>query len=172
MDEKISIKLWLISLVVFVGVVVASSAVEQGGGFPSILDHQAAGTGERVNEIQTRWREGGVRNIAIFAVVADLAWIWIYALGSFLVGKGFASKREGALRLIGLVIVASAIVFVLADYIETTLQFVQLLRDAGDDTLASVAASAQPIKIVAFIAAFIGVILVVAIDRLKRASST
>ena len=52
----------------------------------------------------------------------------------------------------------AAVVFVFTDYLETVLQFIQLLQDRGVDWMAATAAFAQPIKVAAWIATFIGVI--------------
>jgi len=168
MHDKISIRFWLISLAVFIVVIGLSASVTQGDVNLGIIEHQAAGTASRVNEIQTQWREGGVRNLAIAAVAGDLAWIWIYALGSFLAGREFATKRHGVLRAMGMVICAAAVVFGITDYTETISQFIQLLRDSGSDNLARIAAFMQPIKIAAFLVAFFGVILALAVDRVLQ----
>ncbi len=171
MEDKISIKLWLASLAIFGLVVVISMSINWGGVTLGIAEHQAAPSAERVDEIQTEWREGGVRNLAIFAMFCDLAWIWIYALGSFQVGKGFATKRQGLLRTLGLVICLSAAVFAVTDYTETILQFIQLLRDAGNDQMAQVASTVRPIKMYSFMVAFILVIAALVIDRFSRQTS-
>lgn len=171
MDDKVSIKVWLIGLVVFLAVIAVTNMVEQGDVTLGIIDHQAAGSAARVDEIQTQWRDNGVRSLAIIAVIADLAWIWIYALGSFLAGRGFANQRQGALRAIGLVVCASAIVFGVTDYTETTLQFIQLLGDKGDDTMAGIAATVQPVKIAAFIVSFIGIVVALVLDRFRSSAS-
>jgi len=171
MDSKISIKMWLTGLVVFLAVIAVTNMVEQGDVTLGIIDHQAAGTAQRVDEIQTQWRENGVRNLAIIAVIADLAWIWIYALGSFLAGRGFATRRQGALRAMGLLICASAIVFGITDYTETTLQFIQLFNDKGNDAMAGIAATVQPIKVAAFIVSFAGIIIALVVDRFGSKAS-
>lgn len=168
----ISKRLWLISLVVFALVVIISMTVNQGGVTLGIPEHQAAPSAERVDEIQTQWRDGGVRNLAIFAMVCDLAWIWIYALGGFQIGKGFATYRRGILRLLGLGICAAALVFAVTDYTETTLQLIQLLQDAGNDQMAGIASTMRPVKVVAFLAVFAGVILAWLIDRFANRPST
>lgn len=169
MEKTVRIRLWLISLGVFALVVALTAAVTQmatpGVVTFGIVDHQAAGTAARVDAIQAQWRAGGVRNLAIIAVLGDLAWIWIYALGSYLAGREFATKRQGALRFIGLIVCASAVVFGITDYVETIAQLIQLLNESGSDTLAGIAASVQPIKIAAFIVAFVGVVLALVADR-------
>ena len=167
-NQAISKRLWLISLLIFALVVVISMAVNQGGVTLGIPEHQAAQTAKRVDEIQTQWREGGVRNLAIFAIVCDLAWIWIYALGGFQIGKGFATYRTGILRLLGVVICGAALVFAATDYTETALQLIQVLQDEGNDKMAVVASTMRPIKIVAFLAVFAAVITAWLIDRIAN----
>lgn len=168
MDDKIEIKLWLASLVIFALVVIVSVSITSGDVTLGISEHQAATSADRVDEIQTQWRDGGVRGLAIFAIICDLAWIWIYALASFQVGKGFATRRQGFLRTVGLVICMSAVVFALTDYTETILQLIQLLRDVGSDQMAQVASTVQPIKIYSFLVAFILVTAALVIDRFSR----
>lgn len=171
MDEKINIRVWLISLAVFAMVISVSSSITQGDVTFGIIDHQAAGTAARVDEIQTQWREGGVRILAIVAMVGDLAWIWIYALGSYLVGRQFATLRQGVVRAIGMVICGAAAVFGITDYTETILQFIQLLGDKGNDTMAGIAATVQPIKVVAFIVSFVGILGALVMDRFRTNAS-
>lgn len=170
MSEKINVRFWLIGLGVFLLVMAASASVTQGDVTFGIVDHQAAATAQKVDEIQTQWREGGVRNLAIIAVLCDLGWIWIYALGSFLAGREFATKRQGVLRAIGFMVSAAAILFAVTDYTETISQFIQLLDDKGSDNLAAIAATLQPIKIVAFLATFFLLILALLVDRFTRST--
>jgi len=171
LNDTISIRFWLISLLVFVLVVILTSMVTQGDETFGIIDHQAAGTASRVDEIQAQWREGGVRGLAIIAVIADLAWIWMYALSSFAVGRGFATERQGILRSLGLFTCGVSVVFGITDYTETMLQFIQLLRDSGSDQMAGIAAAMQPIKIAAFFIALIGIIFSLFLDRLMATRS-
>lgn len=165
MQKNVNLRLWLISLAVFAVVIGLSSLITQGDVTFGIVDHQAAASAERVDEIQAQWREGGVRTFAIVAVVADLLWIWLYALGSFVAGRSFASGRGAVLYVAGLIICAAAIIFAIADYTETILQFIQLLNENGDDTMARLAATAQPIKISAFLIAFVGIVAAWMINR-------
>ena len=44
MDEKVSVKVWLISLAMFVVVMILSSMITQGDVTYTIVDHQAAAT--------------------------------------------------------------------------------------------------------------------------------
>lgn len=165
MQEKVSVRFWLIGVGVFLVVIAVSSLIEQSGATFGIVDHQSAGSAERVNEIQAQWHEQGVHGHAIAAMAFDLGWIWIYALGSFVAGRGFATKHQGILGTIGLLICGAAVVFAITDYAETISQFIQLLRESGSDTLAGVAAVMQPIKMLAFVVTFLGVVFAAAFER-------
>ncbi|KNH01148.1 hypothetical protein J121_2164 [Qipengyuania citrea LAMA 915] len=130
-----------------------------------IAEHQAAGTAARVDAIQAQWHAGGVRPLAVFAMFGDLVFIGIYGAGSWIAGRSFM-RMGGTVRTIGAVVAAAALVFVLTDYTETLLQLAQLLRDAGSDRLAGIAAAMRPIKIAAWAATFVGVVAAWLILRL------
>ena len=130
-----------------------------------IAEHQAAGTAARVDAIQAQWHTGGVRPLAVFAMFGDLVFIGIYGVGSWIAGRSFM-RMGGTVRTIGAVVAAAALVFLLIDYTETLLQLAQLLRDAGSDRLAGIAATVRPIKIAAWAATFVGVVAAWLILRL------
>ena len=149
---------WLWGLFAFVVVIGLGAAVTAPDPVTfGITDHQAAGTAARVDAIQTQWREGGVRPLAILAMIGDLVFIAIYGWGSWRAGRSFM-PAGGRVRVIGAFIAAAALVFVLTDYTETLLQLAQLLRDAGSDQLAGIAATARPVKVAAWVVTFLGVI--------------
>jgi hypothetical protein len=149
---------WMWGLVAFAVVVALSLAVTAPADVTlGITDHQAAATAARVDEIQAQWHAGGVRPLAIFAMIGDLAFIAIYGWGSWIAGRSFM-PMDGIVRIIGAVVAASALVFVLTDYTETLLQLVQVLRDQGSDRLAGIAATVRPFKVAAWIVTFVGVI--------------
>ncbi|MBX7499952.1 hypothetical protein K3181_00670 [Qipengyuania sp. YG27] len=163
---KPDLRWWLWGLAAF-GIVIALSVsitVFGDGVTWGIGEHQAAGSAARVDEIQTQWRAGGVRNLAIVAMLGDLVFIGIYGWGSWRAGRSFMAM-PGALGLLGVLIAASAVVFVLCDYTETLLQLVQLLRERGSDAMAATAAAVRPIKSVAWLASFFGVLAALAIGR-------
>ena len=130
-----------------------------------ITDHQAAGTAARVDAIQTQWREGGVRPLAILAMIGDLVFIAIYGWGSWRAGRSFM-PAGGRVRVIGAFIAAAALVFVLTDYTETVLQIIQLVADKGSDPLAASAATARPFKVIAWIVTFVGVPVALVMRRI------
>lgn len=164
-EAKPNLRWWLWGLVAFAIVIVLSMAVMHPESVTlGIAEHQAAGSAARVDEIQGQWREGGVRTLAIIAMLGDLVFIGIYGWGSWLAGRSFMAMR-GAARMLGMLIAISAITFLVTDYTETILQVVQLLSEQGSDWMAAVAATVRPVKIVAWIATFGGVLMALAIRR-------
>lgn len=159
---------WLWGLVAFAVVIGLSAAITSPASVTfGITDHQAAGTAARVNEIQGQWATGGVRTLAIVSMLGDLVFIGIYGWGSWLAGRSFM-RLGGALGLLGGVIAVAALVFLLTDYCETLLQIVQLVGNEGSDTLAGIAATVQPVKIIAWIVTFFGILLALGWHRLVR----
>ena len=76
----------------------------------------------------------------------------------FVAGRSLAANSQRAARVIGWAVAVAAVLFVITDYLETVLQFIQLLQDRGVDWMAATAGFAQPIKVAAWIATFVGVI--------------
>ena len=170
-EPKPNLRWWLWGLVAFAIVIVLSMAVMHPESVTlGIAEHQAAGSAARVDEIQGQWREGGVRTLAIIAMLGDLVFIGIYGWGSWLAGRSFMAMR-GAARMLGMLIAISAITFLVTDYTETILQVVQLLSEQGSDWMAAVAATARPVKIVAWIATFGGVLMALAVRRFGSRSA-
>lgn len=133
-----------------------------------ILDHQAAGSAAEVDRIQQAWRAAGLSEQARMAMICDLVFIGTYAFGSLLGGFWLRSDGRPVLRLFGDVVIATAIVFCLCDYTETICEFVQLVQDRGSDALAAAAATARPVKVVAWLASFFGVIAGLAVRRFAQ----
>lgn len=156
---------WIWGLIAFAIVIGLSLAVTAPENVTlGIGEHQAAGSAARVDEIQAQWRGGGVRTLAIVAMLGDLVFIGIYAWGSWRAGRSFMVMR-GSVRMLGTLVAIAAVVFLVTDYTETVLQFVQLLREEGSDWMAAVAATVRPVKIIAWIATFGGVLMALAIRR-------
>ena len=133
-----------------------------------IRDHQSAGSALRVDAIQFAWQAAGVMNLARFGIALDLVYIGIYSFGAYCGGRLFAKSLRPALRRLGWVIVAAALVVGVADYAETLCQFIQAMTFKGSDTLASIAATAQPVKSTAFLATFIGLLAALLLRRMAR----
>jgi hypothetical protein len=164
-EPKPNLRWWLWGLLAFVIVIALSMAVTHPESVTlGIAEHQAAGSAARVDEIQDQWREGSVRTLAIVAMLGDLVFIGIYGWGSWLAGRSFMAMR-GSARMLGILIAISAIIFLVTDYTETILQVVQLLSQQGSDWMAAVAATVRPVKILAWIATFGGVLMALAIRR-------
>lgn len=53
---------------------------------------------------------------------------------------------------------AGLALFVLTDYTETIAQFIQLMEQRGSDGLSAIAAWVRPVKIVAWVVTFVGII--------------
>lgn len=163
--QKSDIRLWLWGLVAFAIVIALSLAITVPEDVTlGIAEHQAAGSAARVDEIQTQWREGGVRALAIVAMLGDLVFIGIYGWGSWRAGRSFMTGT-GSVSMLGLLVAISALVFLVTDYTETILQIIQLIQDKGSDAMAAVAATVRPIKILSWIATFGGVLMALAIRR-------
>lgn len=136
-----------------------------------ISDHQAAATAVRVDAIQEAWRSAGVLGLARVSIVIDLIYIAVYSFGAYCGGRLFAQSQKLALRRLGWVIVAGAIIVGIADYIETICQFIQIMTLKGSDRLAGVAVTAKPIKSTAFLITFIGLLTALFVRRIgKRAA--
>lgn len=133
-----------------------------------ILDHQAAATATEVDRIQRAWTDAGQAGTARIAMISDLCFIGIFGIGSFLGGVRLRKSGGTILTSLGFVAILSAVVFVVTDYTETISQFIQLSAMRGDDSLAGLAATVRPIKIVAFLVTFFAVLLGLILKRRVR----
>jgi hypothetical protein len=158
MKRHADIRLWLVGLAIF-AVVVALGLWLQSASDYGIVDHQTAGTAQKVDAIQADWREQGVRWLAILAIAGDLIFIGVYSLGAWRAGRSFLRLDLALARMIGWLVLIAAAIFALTDYLETLLEFVQLLADRGDDAMAAVAAAMQVPKVGAFGVTFFGVVI-------------
>lgn len=128
-------------------------------------DHQAAGTAAEVNRIQAAWTDAGLTDQVGRAMLSDLFFITIYGFGSILGGLYFRSIGQGTLRHLGTAILLCGVVFTITDYGETGAQFLQYLANKGTDGMAGFAATMRPIKMIAFIGSFLGVLAAFVIRR-------
>lgn len=167
-NEHVSLKWWLIGLASFAVVVAMGVYLRQNSAF-GIIDHQIAGTAERVNEIQAQWRADGLRGWAIASMIGDLIFIGIYGFGAWVAGRGFARLDNALLKIAGWAVAIAAAVFLVTDYIETILQVIQLVREAGSDGLAAIAAAMQEPKRWAFIVSALGVLVALVVRRISAA---
>jgi len=133
-----------------------------------IRDHQSAGTAARIDAIQAAWQAAGVMGWARLGMAIDLVYIGVYSFGAFCGGRLFAQSKQPGLRRVGSVVVVAAIVVGIADYAETICQFIQAMTMTGSDLLAGIAATAQPIKSVAFLTTFFGLLAALFLRRMAR----
>ena len=136
-----------------------------------IRDHQSAGSAARVDAIQAAWQAAGVLGQARLGIAIDLVYIAVYSFGAYCGGRLFAQSQNVSLRRLGWIIVAAAVVVGIADYAETICQFIQVMQFKGSDLLASIAATAQPIKTTAFLVSFFGLLTALLIRRMTRRSA-
>ena len=151
---------------VALGVLSGRERVASGGALQTevapggILDHQSAGTAERVNAIQASWAEAGLLDLARWGMILDLIFIGLYMSGGIIGGRIlWQEARSPSLKKLGLFCVVVYFLFGLTDYIETILQLVQLLQNAGSDIMAGTAALARPVKIFSWIAGTIAILI-------------
>lgn len=133
-----------------------------------ISDHQAAATAARVNEIHASWEAAGVMKLARLSMLVDLCFIGIYTFGAAAGGLLFFRATTAVLKRVGVVVLVSAVAFGLTDYAETLCQFIQAMRGEGSDALAGFAATVRPIKSVAFLVTFFGLLAALWIRRMAR----
>ncbi|WP_435417359.1 hypothetical protein WAB17_10825 [Parerythrobacter aurantius] len=120
-----------------------------------ILDHQRAGTAERVDVIQREWAAAGVYRSALTAMLSDVGFILLYGTGSLLGGLYFMRRSRPLVRRLGAVLALSAGLFIAADLLETGLQLSQLVAAKGDDVSAGLAAAMAYPKLVGWTLCFL-----------------
>lgn len=160
--------LWMGGLVLFAIVIALSLPLTLTAVPGGISDHQSAGTAQAVNDIHAAWKQAGLMGQARVAMLADLLFIGVYGLGSILGGLHFRKTGTGAVRRLGVIIALSGVAFFITDYVETISQLIQLTRDAGDNQLAALAATVKPVKMVAWVITFLGMLLALAITHKTR----
>ncbi len=165
--ENPRLKLWLVGLALFAVLIVLGIWLERSASV-GIVDHQLAGDAATVDAIQAQWRDEGVRWLAIVSMLGDLVFIGAYGWGAWIAGRSFVALGNGPVRLIGWIVAVAAAVFLFTDYAETILQFIQLMREEGSDSMAATAAAMQNPKKFAWVATFVGVIAALVIRRFAR----
>lgn len=150
---------WLGGLAIFLFNVLTSGPLMTDIAPTGILDHQSAGTAERVNAIQQSWAAAGQMNYAKWSMITDLIFIGFYTIGGIMGGRLlWQEARSPSLKKLGLSMVLTYFLFGLFDYVETLSQITQLLQEQGSDLLASIAAFARPPKILTWIIGTVGLI--------------
>ena len=133
-----------------------------------ISDHQAAGSAMRVDAIHAGWQASGVMKLALSSMILDCLFIGVYSWGAYAGGRLFASEQNALLSRLGKIITVAALGFCAADYAETISQLVQAIRGQGSDSLAYVAATMRPVKTIAFLVTFFGLLMALYIRRTTR----
>jgi len=118
-----------------------------------ILDHQAAPDAASVDAIQNAWEAAGLYGRARLAMITDLIFIGIYGVGCVLGGLYYRAQSGRVLALLGWVAAAMGVVFLFTDYVETILQFIQLLSFEGSDAMAGITSLMGPSKVASFLVA-------------------
>ncbi len=159
-----NLRWWLIGLGIFV-VVIALGVWLRSASAYGIVDHQLAGTAQQVDIVQAGWRADGVRWLAMLSMVVDLIFIGVYSLGAWIAGRGFSSIYNHLIRVFGWIIAFAAALFAFTDYVETGLQFAQLVREQGVGWMAQTAAAMQTVKVASFLTSLLGIIAVLILRR-------
>lgn len=131
-----------------------------------IRDHQSAGSAAQIDAIHSAWLAAGVMEYAKAMVALDFAYIALYSFGAFCGGRMFLAANRPALKVLGAIIMVAAVVIAVADTIETVCQLIQAMQVKGDDTLAGIAATAQPIKSTGFFTSLVAIPLALAVRKL------
>ena len=150
---------WLGGLAVFLLNILTSGPLMTEIAPTGILDHQSAGTAERVDAIQQSWAAAGQMEYAKWSMITDLIFIGLYMSGGIMGGRLiWQEARSPSLKKLGLFLVLTYFLFGLFDYIETLSQITQLLLEKGSNRLAAIAAFAQPPKIATWIIGTLGMV--------------
>lgn len=166
--EKGFWRYWLSGLLLFAVMIALNPSISNSVAPMGISDHQAAATALRVDAIQSAWQADRVLWLARLAMAIDLVFIGVYSRGAWLGGKVLRAESAAGLGRLGVVIMAAAALFCLTDYAETIAQFVQLMQFRGSDALASLAATVRPVKAVAFLITFAGLLAALMLRRMAR----
>lgn len=169
--EKGFWRYWLSGLLLFAVMIALNPLIANSVAPTGISDHQAAATAVRVDAIQLVWQADGVLSLARLSMAIDLVFIGVYSWGAWLGGKMLRAESAPGLGRLGGAIMAAAVLFCLTDYIETIAQFIQVMQFKGSDALAGLAATVRPVKAVAFLVTFTGLLAALLLRRMARRSA-
>lgn len=167
--NSIETRYWLIGIGMLVALIALGQFTHANTAF-NIVDHQAAGSAATVNEIHADWSNAGVYEMSLAGMIGDLVFIGVYSWGAFRAGRSMQSQPGAFARALGLIAVIGAAVFCVTDYGETIAQIIQMVQNAGSDSLAELAGTMQPIKFVSFIATFFAVLSGLVVVRFSSAT--
>lgn len=169
-DTQIKLRWWIYGLIAFAIVIALSIPLQIATEF-GISEHQHAASAARVDEIQSAWQAGGVFELGLVSMLADLVFIGVYSLGAWVAGRSLAETGHAVSKALGIASCICAVIFCVADYTETILQVIQMVRAAGSDWMAGTAATARPIKMAGFIISFFAILAGVIWQRRVRRSA-
>jgi hypothetical protein len=166
--EKRFWRYWLAGILLFAIMIAMNPSISNDHAPMGISDHQRAGTAAMIDAIQGQWQADGVLWLAQLSMAIDLVFIAVYAWGAWLGGKVMRASEAPSARRLGVLIKVAAAVFLVTDYAETISQFVQVMQVKGSDRLAQIAATAQPIKTLAWLITFVGLLAALLFRRMAR----
>jgi 1,4-dihydroxy-2-naphthoate octaprenyltransferase len=167
-DERTFWTYWLSGLLLLVTMAVMNIFLSLPSSPLGIIDHQTAGTGARVDDIQFGWKAGGVLTLARISIALDLVFIAVYSRGAYLGGRVMRQETSPMLRRLGTLVMIAAALYPILDYTETLSQFAQVISFKGSDVLAGIAATVRPFKSVDFLVTLIGLLTALALRQVAR----
>lgn len=170
-NERAFWRFWLGGLLLLAVMIAINPSISNGVAPMGISDHQSAGSAARIDAIQQAWQADGVLWLARLSMAIDLVFIGVYSWGAWRGGKVMRGAGGAGLRRLGTVIMVAALLFCVTDYAETISQFIQAIRFAGSDPLAGLAATVLPVKNVAFLVTFLGLLAALVLRRTTRRTS-
>ena len=169
--EKNFWRYWLFGLLLFAAMIPLNPTLSTSVSPMGISDHQTAGTAAKIDAIQRAWQAAGVLLIARASMMIDLLFIGVYSWGAWNGGKFMRRDASPNVRRIGGLVMGASLVFLVTDYAETFCQFIQVMQFKGNDALANVAATVQPVKTLAWIVTFVGLLAALLLRRMARRSA-
>ena len=169
--EKQFWRYWLFGLLLFAAMIALNPTLSTSVSPMGISDHQTAGTAAKIDAIQRAWQAAGVLLIARASMMIDLLFIGVYSWGAWNGGKFMRRDASPNVRRIGGLVMGASLVFLVTDYVETFCQFIQVMQFKGNNALANVAATVQPVKTLAWIVTFVGLLAALLLRRMARRSA-
>ena len=169
--EKNFWRYWLFGLLLFAAMIALNPTLSTSVSPMGISDHQTAGTAAKIDAIQRAWQAAGVLLIARASMMIDLLFIGVYSWGAWNGGKFMRRDASPNVRRIGGLVMGASLVFLVTDYVETFCQFIQVMQFKGNNALANVAATVQPVKTLAWIVTFVGLLAALLLRRMARRSA-
>ena len=166
--RKTALAWWIAGLLALGVVALMNGPLDIEGVKDGMTAHQKAGSAKAVCDIHELWIEADLYEWAQAAIVTDLVFIAICSLGTYLMGRQLWASGSGIVGMAGLFALATGFVFMLTDYAETIAQAIQLFEREGSDRLAAIAATVRPVKMAAWITAFLAVLAGLVMERQAR----